>query len=902
MKSFYRNCIVILLSALGILSFQMNGSAQCTSTVTTFPYDQGFEGGTGDWTQSTVDDFDWTNNSGQTPTGSGGFGTGPDSAFQGDFYMYTEATGQPSGDSAVLESPCFVLPAGTPGDAYIDFYYHMFAQTAGNMGTLALEIDQGVNGTWVSLFSLTGGQGTNWNFQSINLAAYEGSTVKFRFVGIIGPGFQSWQGDMSIDSIVVHDGSLFTSLTTNDVNCNGGSDGSIITNTIGGTGAYTYLWSNGATTSSITSLTSGTYTVTVTDQGGNTVTATGTVNQPSVPTPGTITASQSQFCQGSGGSANLSISTPPANATYTFTTAQQTSNTAGGALTFDFTNTPATATGDATLTVFFQGDVDTPGEEIEYIGESGAIIDSSGNTTQCAGTFASKVIIIPKDSIIAWADNGTITIIADAQPAVGTVCGGVSHSGFMTIEYDYSTFQNYWFAGSCGNTVGAAIDSSLSTTVSPTTTTTYYARYYDSFCNTWSTCDSTTITINPLPTVTVNPSAPDICLGFSTSLTASGATSYTWSPSTGLSGTTGSTVTANPTTTTVYEVIGTDGNACSDTTQVTVTVNPAVIATISSTTAVSCSGGSDGSATVSASAGTPAYTYLWSSGSTSATATGLSAGSHTVTVTDANGCTATATATVSGPSSPVVVNISSTTDVTCFGLTNGTAFAQGSGGTFPYTYNWSNASTSQLATNLAAGTYTITLTDANGCTSTDVATISAPSAPVTASASPSVYNGGFNISCNGGNDGNITLTVAGGTPPYTYSWSNGATTQNLTNVTAGTYFANIVDANGCSTFAFQILTEPPLSVSATITSTSDVSCFGGNDGAATVSASGGVAPYTYAWPNGSTSTSTSTLTAGNQIVSVTDANGCTTTATAVINQPAAIAPNLSTTGVSCNGR
>ena len=176
-------------------------------------------------------------------------------------------------------------------------------------------------------------------------------------------------------------------------------------------------------------------------------------------------------------------------------------------------------------------------------------------------------------------------------------------------------------------------------------------------------------------------------------------------------------------------------------------------------------------------------------------------------------------------------------------------------------------------TGLTAGTYDVTVTDANGCTTTASATVTEPTA-LSASAIAT------DVSCNAGNDGTVDLTVTGGTAPYTYAWSNTATTEDMTGLTAGTYNVTVTDANGCTTTASATVTEPTaLSASAIAT---DVSCNAGNDGTVDLTVTGGTAPYTYSWSNTATTEDLAGLMSGTYNVTVTDANGCTTAASATI--------------------
>ncbi|MBW6482410.1 MAG: T9SS type A sorting domain-containing protein [Vicingaceae bacterium] len=177
----------------------------------------------------------------------------------------------------------------------------------------------------------------------------------------------------------------------------------------------------------------------------------------------------------------------------------------------------------------------------------------------------------------------------------------------------------------------------------------------------------------------------------------------------------------------VYNVTVTDANGCtSNVSNITITEPTALAGSLTSQTNVACNGGTNGSATVSATGGTAPYTYLWSNAATSATATGLAAGNYNVTITDANGCTTNVSnITITEPTA-LTSSISSQTNVSCNGGTNGSATVSATGGTTPYTYLWSNAATTATATGLAAGNYTVTITDANACTSVQNVTITEP--------------------------------------------------------------------------------------------------------------------------------------------------------------------------------
>lgn len=286
--------------------------------------------------------------------------------------------------------------------------------------------------------------------------------------------------------------------------------------------------------------------------------------------------------------------------------------------------------------------------------------------------------------------------------------------------------------------------------------------------------------------------------------------------------------------------------------------------------------GNNGTATVtSVTGGASPYTYVWNTSppQSAQTATGLAPGNYTVTVIDANGClSGTQTVTVGNAGGSFTVTPAQS-NVTCFGANNGSASVTNpTGGTPPYTYSWSTnpVQTTPTISNIPAGNYTCTITDASGCVQTQTFTITQPAA-LTAS-----ITGSTNVSCFGGNNGTATVAGAGGIPPYNYSWNvtsaqTGATASNLP---AGSYIVTVTDANNCTATASVTITQPQ---GMTITTSSTPSACGVNDGTATVSSSGGALPHTYLWltnPVQTTPTATG-LGGGQYTIIVTDANGCT---------------------------
>jgi len=215
---------------------------------------------------------------------------------------------------------------------------------------------------------------------------------------------------------------------------------------------------------------------------------------------------------------------------------------------------------------------------------------------------------------------------------------------------------------------------------------------------------------------------------------------------------------------------------------------------------------------------------------------------------------------------PAYVSNVTSTQSACGGAT-GTATVNVTGGPGPFTYAWSNGQTTPTATGLAAGNYTVTVSDAIGCNVVGQVSVTNPNAPV--AGTPAITG----VSCNGGTNGTITVPVTGGTAPFAYLWSNNATTSTLT-AGAGTYSVTIADANLCAVVVTGMVINQPAALGATVNATNE-SAPGANDGTATANVTGGTPPYTYAWSNGGTTQTIAGLASGTYTVTVTDANQCT---------------------------
>lgn len=349
-----------------------------------------------------------------------------------------------------------------------------------------------------------------------------------------------------------------------------------------------------------------------------------------------------------------------------------------------------------------------------------------------------------------------------------------------------------------------------------------------------------------------------------------------------------------------YTVKVTVTNGCgnSDTYIKTLVVNGVggTVVSASSTIAPTCNNGTDGSAAVNVSGGSAPYTYNWTNAigqsiSTTNNASNLTAGTYSVMVTDISGCTGYTTVTLTNPTT-----ISMTVGVTtssCGGATGTASISAVTGGTAPYTYSWSNGQTSSTATGLGIGTYTVTVQDTKGCSTTANPSISESGATITVASTTTV-------SCNGGTNGAITTNVSGGTPPYTYLWSNGATTQNISNVAAGTYSVVVTDNGNCQSTINTTISQP---TAVTVNAVSVVSPTCGNfDGSATANVSGGTAPYTYLWSSGGTTQTKTGLPRGTYTVTVTDAHGCSSQGIITLSNSNAPAVAAVVNNVACNGQ
>ncbi len=341
----------------------------------------------------------------------------------------------------------------------------------------------------------------------------------------------------------------------------------------------------------------------------------------------------------------------------------------------------------------------------------------------------------------------------------------------------------------------------------------------------------------------------------------------------------------------------TDANLCSATTFIQVLEPPLFLLDSTRVQALTCFGGSNGTASVFVQGGTPSFQYQWNdpAGQTGQTATGLMAGTYLVTVTDWKGCTVQASVSITAPPALLIDFVNIANEI-CAGDCVGQATVNPSGGVGGYLFDWADNSIPpgvQTAINLCPGDYQVTVTDANACSLADQVSIGA-AVPIVAQFV------GVAPTCAGFQNGSIAAQISGGSLPYQYLWSNGSTTSSTQNLPCGTYSLTFTDAEGCVKNYTQTL-DCPQSITFVSVAPAPVSCFGQANGSITVIAQGGTLPLTYLWndANAQVTPTAQNLLAGSYILTVTDANGCTNSTTAMVTEPSQLIVNTIYTDATC---
>ncbi len=637
-----------------------------------------------------------------------------------------------------------------------------------------------------------------------------------------------------------------------NVSCNAFSDGGATASATGGTPPYTYAWDNTATTASITGVTSGTYSVTVTDANGCTASSSGTITQP-ITLVASVAIDSNVSCNAfsdGGATASATGGTPPYTYAWdnTATTASITGVTSG---TYSVTVTDAngcTASSSGTITqpitlvasVAIDSNV-----SCNAFSDGGATASATGGTPPYTYAWDNTATT----ASITGVTSGTYSVtVTDANGCTasssGTITQPITLVASVAIDSNVSC-NAFSDGGATASATGGtppytyAWDNTATTaSITGVTSGTYSVTVTDANGCTASSSGTITQPITLVASVAIdsNVSCNALSDGGATASATGGTPPYTYAWDN-----TATTASITGVTSGTYSVTVTDANGCTASSSGTITQPITLVASVAIDSNVSCNAFSDGGATASATGGTPPYTYAWDNTATTASITGVTSGTYSVTVTDANGCTASSSGTITQPIT-LVASVAIDSNVSCNALSDGGATASATGGTPPYTYAWDNTATTASITGVTSGTYSVTVTDANGCTASSSGTITQPALLVVSSVVDS------NASCYGFLNGGATASAFGGTAPYTYAWSNSATTASITGVAAGTYTVTITDANGCTNSSSATITEPALSAS-----TDTV-----------------VASSSYEWVNGTTYTETTY----GPTYTYTNINGC----------------------------
>jgi len=665
-----------------------------------------------------------------------------------------------------------------------------------------------------------------------------------------------------------------TSVTSTDVSCNGGNDGTATVTVNGGTGPYTFSWDGqvsafNSTVQNPANLVADTYDLTVTDNVGcvkvfeNAV----IITEPD-PIDVAIENITDVTCfGGSDGQADITVTGGTMPYTYSWTS------------TGIYTSSQADPTGMPADTYSLE------------------ITDGNG----CVSVF---------NNLFSVTEPADMTAVLDGYADVSCY-GGNDGSAEVTVANGTPGYTYLWTGDVTGHTSTAEDPADL------------IADTYDLQVTDAGLCVKTfnnLVTIGQPVDITSAISITDVdCNGEATgeiNITPAGGTSpytFAW---TGPGSFTSTSEDLGGLTAGTYDLTVTDAQSCSkDFNNNVVNENSAITASFSILD-LSCNGAGNGEIDVTVNGGTPPYTYNWTGdngypGSTAEDITGLDAGNYTLTVTDALGCEETFPAREVTEPAPLSATFAST-NVTCFQADNGTVNITVTGGTSPYGFAWTGPggfiSGNEDISGLEPGIYSVTVTDANGCSVdyTDEVTITEPP-------QIDVVETATNISCNGADDGTISIVTSGGTPGYTYAWTgpNGfsSTDQNLSSLEPGTYNLTVTDNNTCVRLfnGLAVLTEPT-AISVTFTGQTNLDCFGDSDGSIDIDISGGAPPYAFSWTNSlgvvvSTDEDPSGLPAGTYSLEVTDNGPCVVSFPDEIEltQPDELTISLSKTDVVCAG-
>ncbi|MFM8951213.1 MAG: beta strand repeat-containing protein, partial [Bacteroidota bacterium] len=626
-----------------------------------------------------------------------------------------------------------------------------------------------------------------------------------------------------------------------DVNCFGNSNGTINISANGGTAPLNYSIDNGAnyqSASTFSSLPGGVYSISVLDANGCIASSNITIAEPQ----------------------QLTLATLPVNSTCGNPNGSISSLATGGSSPYSYSiNNGSTFQATGSFINLASGAYSVlVTDNNGCASQSSSTIQNAGGPSLLSNTVSDVTCFgLSNGSITSNTSGGTAPLFYSMNGSAAQASnffGGLAPGVYSIVVSD---------ANGCTATLNSSISSPSQLTLNPTSI--------------GSTCSN--------PNGSINISA------------TGGISTYSYSNNGGLtyqSSNIFNSLNAGP-----YSLMVMDANGCTTSGAINIVDAPGPIMGPITAVNVNCYNGANGSISSAISGGTAPFNYNLNQGSTQTTGifNNLSAGSYNILVTDANGCTATSSQVLSQPSA--LLTSASTTASTCLNGTNGTASVTVSGGTSPYSYQWSNSgSSSATANNLSAGTYSITVTDNNGCTYTLSAVVSNITGPVITNTLTS------NNSCYQSGNGSVSVSISGGTGPFTFVLGGSATQSigTFSNLNAGPDTIMVTDNNGCIALTNFTIYEPTqLLLSGT---TADAAC-GNSNGVINLTGSGGTPPYGYSSNGGTTyqpAFSFSNLAAGTYGTAVMDANGCTTLSSAnIIDLAGPVIASVNPTNPLCFG-
>ncbi len=683
-------------------------------------------------------------------------------------------------------------------------------------------------------------------------------------------------------------GLAITSINTTNENCGNGQGAADATIT-GGALPYTYDWSNGATTQDLTGVSAGTYTLTVTDANGCSVYQTVTINNVTNGLTQTYGNAVDEVCSNGTGSIDIIISGGQQPYSYSWSNGSNSEDLTGlsaGSYTCTITDgsgcsitTPTYVVGNQSGTLSLDNtDVDNEvcsnnlGDiELFISGGNGpvSILWNTGATTSqisnlTAGTYSATITdsagcSVNTGNLIVQNESGTLSL--DGVSSFDELCGNSTGSINISVSGGSGPISYQWSNGSTSEDITNLTAGNYTCIITDTIGCEVQA-------GATINNDPGVINIDNIIVTDENCGAGDGALD----LIVSGATapvSYDWSNG----ATTEDLVGINAGN---YTVTVVDANGC--TTDGSATVNNltnGLSLDNDQVTNEQC-GGSDGAIDITISGGIAPITFTWSSGQTTEDISGLPAGTYTCTITDNTGCVVNAGPyTINNSSGGLNAVVTSSTNESC-GNGSGSIDITTNGGTTPYTFNWNSGQSTEDISGLSAGTYTLTVTDASGCE--DIVTVNILNDAGTLDITSIVITDDICTDTTGA----IDITVTGGTPGYTFTWSNAATTEDINTLIAGTYDVTVTDAAGCSLNSGNIIVNSN-GGNLTVTGINVVNTNCGDSlGNVDLIISGATGSVSYLWSNGSTSQDLNMVPAGSYSGTATDVAGCSVSFSATV--------------------